>query len=78
MSFDRMDRVLAERLRELEQAGTRKGAETVIVAVLPAEGKRGPRVRIAGEGERLFLRMNANGYLGLADHPAYAVIEGRS
>ena len=69
MSFDRMDRVLARRLDELEAAGTRKGAETVVTALLPPEDGRGPRVRLAGEDDRPFLRMNTNGYLGLADHP---------
>ena len=32
----------------------------------PADGERGPRFRIEGEGERPFLRMNANSYLGLS------------
>ncbi len=77
MAFERMDGVLAERLAELERAGTRKGAETVVAAVLPAEGERGPRVRLAGQGagEPGFLRMNSNGYLGLAGHPELAAAE---
>jgi glycine C-acetyltransferase len=78
MPFERMDRVLAARLEELERAGTRKGAEPVIVAVLPPEGARGPRVRLAGGGERRFLRMNSNGYLGLAGHPELVAAEERA
>jgi glycine C-acetyltransferase len=68
MSFERMDARLSERIAALDEAGTRKGAESVIVEVIPAQGARGPRVRLEGEpGE--FLRMNSNGYLGLATHP---------
>jgi len=75
MSFDRMDRALAERLAELDRAGTRKGEEAVIVEVLPAAAAHGPRVRLAGQGERAFLRMNANGYLGMAGHPEVVAAE---
>ncbi len=78
MALDRMDRVLAARLEQLESAGTRKGAESVVNAVLPAEGARGPRVRIEGEGDRPFLRMNSNGYLGLAGHPELIAAEERA
>jgi glycine C-acetyltransferase len=78
MAFDRMERVLAARLADLERAGTRKGAESVIVGLLTAEGERGPRVRLEGEGERPFLRMNSNGYLGLAGHPEVVAAEERA
>jgi glycine C-acetyltransferase len=35
-------------------------------------------VRLAGEGDRPFLRMNTNGYLGLADHPEVVAAEERA
>ncbi len=69
MPFDRLEQVLARDLESLEKEGTRKGAESVIVRVLPTEGDRGPRVLLEGEGDRPFLRMNSNGYLGMALHP---------
>ncbi len=69
MPIDRMERALAEELARLEREGTRKGREAVIVGVLPAAGERGPRVLLAGEAERPFLRMNSNGYLGMALRP---------
>jgi glycine C-acetyltransferase len=69
MPFDRLERRLHEELQALEQSGTGKGSEPVIARVLPAEGDRGPRILLQGEGERPFLRMNCNGYLGLAGHP---------
>jgi glycine C-acetyltransferase len=73
--FDRLERVVASELEALSKAGTRKGPETVVVRVLPAERGRGPRVLLAGEGERSFLRMNSNGYLGLAHHPEVVAAE---
>ncbi len=69
MPVDRLEAALAKQLEALEVAGTRKGDETVTAGVVPAAGGRGPRYRLAGEGERPFLRMNANGYLGLALEP---------
>ncbi len=78
MAFDRMDRLLADRIEALDRSGARKGAESVIVGILPPEGERGPRVRLAGEGERDFLRMNSNGYLGLAGHREVVAAEERA
>ena len=63
---ERLDRVLAAALEDMAAAGTRKGAEAVIAGAIPAAGDRGPRTLLEGEGERPFLRMNANGYLGMA------------
>jgi glycine C-acetyltransferase len=68
MPHERLETVLQGELAALAAAGRRKGAETVITAIVPAAGERGPRYRIAGEGERAFLRMNANNYLGLSLH----------
>jgi len=69
MPFERLERRLKEELRALEQSGTAKGSEPVVARVLPGEGDRGPRILLQGEAERPFLRMNSNGYLGLAGHP---------
>jgi len=66
MPSDRMQRTLVEQLAALDQEGRRKGAETITTAVLPPDGDRGPRILIESEGERPFLRMNSNGYLGMA------------
>ena len=75
MPFDRLERRLAVELEVLERAGTRKGAESVVVQVLPADGDRGPRVLLEGEGGRPFLRMNSNGYLGMSLHPEVIAAE---
>jgi glycine C-acetyltransferase len=66
MPIDRMQKALAHQLLVLDREGRRKGAETVTTAILSAEGERGPRILIDGEGDRSFLRMNSNGYLGMA------------
>jgi len=66
MAMERLERALREALDEMESQGRRKGAETVVVGVVPAQGNLGPRYLLAGEGKRPFLRMNSNGYLGMA------------
>jgi len=66
MPHDRIERLLAAELKKFETEGRRKGREAVIAGVVPARGARGPRFLIEGEGERQFLRMNANNYLGLS------------
>lgn len=65
MPLDRLTSVLDRNVAELEDAGTAKGAEHVVVGVRPAEGDRGPRFLLEGEGDREFIRMNSNSYLGL-------------
>jgi glycine C-acetyltransferase len=66
MPTDRFDDALSSELAALRQRGTLKGAEPVVVRVLPAEGERGPRYLLAGEGDQPFLKMNSNNYLGMA------------
>lgn len=75
MSLIRLDPALRAAVAALESRGTAKGAEDVITDVVAPSGDRGPRYRIDGHGERLFLRMNANGYLGLARCPELIVAE---
>jgi glycine C-acetyltransferase len=69
MPSDRIESVLAAELSALSERGTSKRDEAVITGALPPAGGRGPRVRLAGEGERPFLKMNSNGYLGLSHRP---------
>ena len=66
MPHDRMEQKLSAEMSRLEAEGRRKGAEAVIASVLPAQPGRGPRFRLAGEGDKTFLRMNGNNYLGLS------------
>ena len=69
MPIDRLGRALADHVRGLEEAGTAKGGEKVVVAVKPAAGTRGPRFLLKGQGEGEFIRMNSNSYLGMGLRP---------
>ncbi len=64
MSNERLEKKLKETLHELEKTGRAKGAENVIAGVVPASGSRGTRYLLRGEGNREFIRMNSNSYLG--------------
>jgi glycine C-acetyltransferase len=66
MPHDRLQQSLRAELAKLDSEGRRKGAETAIAGVLPAKDGKGPRYLIAGKGDKPFLRMNANNYLGLS------------
>ena len=66
MPIDRMTAALAAHVAQLEDSGTAKGVESVVVQAHPPAGERGPRFNLAGEGEREFIRMNSNSYLGLS------------
>jgi len=66
MPHDRLQQSLEQALKALQDAGTLKGAEATIRAVVPAAGASGPRYLLEGHGETAFLRMNSNSYLGLS------------
>ena len=53
------------RLAALDRDGTLKGQERVITGIQPPRDGCGPRYFLHGYGNRAFLRMNANAYLGL-------------
>jgi len=74
MPHDRLDATLSEEVEALRAAGTDKGSESVITEVIPAAGDRGPRFHLAGSDQE-FIRMNSNGYLGLAHHPLVVAAE---
>ncbi|HSU83182.1 MAG TPA: pyridoxal phosphate-dependent aminotransferase family protein, partial [Thermoanaerobaculia bacterium] len=66
MPIDRFEAALSAELGALRERGTLKGAESVITRVLPASGERGTRYLLAGEGDKPFLKMNSNNYLGMS------------
>ena len=65
MSLNKLNKVLTNDVKELEAKGTAKGAELVIEKVIPAQGERGPRYLVRGHGDKQFIKMNSNSYLGL-------------
>ena len=75
MPADRLHQTLAAELEEMRGRGVTKGDEAVVTAVLPAAAGRGPRFRLAGEGDTEFLRMNSNSYLGLSLEPEVVAAE---
>ena len=78
MSLHTLAPHLARALNEMNTAGRRKGAERVIVGIVPGRGGLGPRYRLEGCGDRLFLRMNSNSYLDLSLHPKVVEAETRA
>ncbi|MDO9269632.1 MAG: aminotransferase class I/II-fold pyridoxal phosphate-dependent enzyme [Methylobacter sp.] len=69
MSLKKLEPLLTDKLTELQQQGICKGHEKVITGMKAADGGFGPRYFLEGYGDRAFLRMNSNSYLGLAMHP---------
>lgn len=69
MSLERLTARFGAEVARLKRDGASKSDEQVITGVVPASGDSGPRYRLAGHGERAFLRFNANAYLGLGLHP---------
>ena len=65
MPYQRIEKLLASELAELESSGGGKGPETVFAGAIPPADGHGPRYLLAGEGGRHFLRMNSNSYLGM-------------
>jgi len=74
MPHDRLDATLSEEVESLRASGTAKGSESVITRIIPPAVGRGTRIRLAGSDAE-FLRMNSNGYLGLARHPLVIAAE---
>jgi glycine C-acetyltransferase len=69
MPIHRLTDVLRSHVSDLEEKGTAKGAELVVTKAIPPSGERGPRFHLEGEGEKEFLRMNSNSYLGMSLRP---------
>lgn len=75
MSLERLDLVLDGETAALEEAGTAKGAEDITTGVIPPQGALGPRYLLAGHGDKPFLKMNSNSYLGMSLRPEVIAAE---
>ncbi|MBI4121148.1 MAG: aminotransferase class I/II-fold pyridoxal phosphate-dependent enzyme [Parcubacteria group bacterium] len=69
MPTNKLVPVFSAKLAELDASGTSKRHEHTIFAVIPAKNDRGPRYMLLGQGDKTFLRMNSNSYLGLDFDP---------
>ena len=78
MPFDKLQAVLSDEIESMERDGRAKGREIVFCGMVPPVDGKGPRYLLDGEGDRPFLRMNSNGYLGLALHPALVSAEEKA
>lgn len=65
MATHSLTKILSARLKEMDESGRLKGRESVFARVLIPQGRCGPRFLIEGEGDKPFLRMNSNSYLGM-------------
>lgn len=64
--IEKLEKRLTSDLEQLKKEGRNKGKEFIIVDVKKASGRSGPRYFIKGHGEKPFIRMNSNSYLGLS------------
>ncbi|MGD8788728.1 MAG: aminotransferase class I/II-fold pyridoxal phosphate-dependent enzyme [Burkholderiales bacterium] len=78
MSLEKIQPWLLQYVADLQKKGVAKGAEKVVAGIQPARGDFGERYFLEGFGERAFLRMNSNSYLGLSRHPRLIEAETRS
>ena len=67
MTLKRLDKALAEELRELREEGRAKNPERIITEYIAPEGEWGPRYKLEGEKQK-FIRMNSNSYLSLSNN----------
>ncbi len=65
MPLEKMESVVEEKLKDLEEEGTLKGEEWVIKEIKPATNEKGPRYIMESQANKEFLRMNSNSYLGM-------------
>jgi glycine C-acetyltransferase len=69
MSLNKIESLFAAKVADLRAQGISKGNEKIIIGIKAAVDGFGPRYFLESYGDRLFLRMNSNSYLGLALHP---------
>jgi glycine C-acetyltransferase len=75
MPIHGLNKALTAKLDELAAAGRLKGKEAVVRAVVSPGAGRGRRYLLEGEGDKPFLRMNSNNYLGLSFRPELIAAE---
>lgn len=66
MSLEKLEIPLKQQLEAIDSKGVSKRHEKIITGIMGVEGGFGPRVYLVGEGDKPFLQMNSNSYLGLS------------
>jgi glycine C-acetyltransferase len=65
MPFHRLSQALNAEIAVIDGRGSSKRHEVVIADVAPPRDGHGPRYLLRGEGQKPFLKMNSNNYLGM-------------
>ncbi len=78
MSLNKVESLFEQQLAIIEKQGTSKRHEQVICAIKAAADGYGPRYFLTDQGEKAFLRMNSNSYLGLSLHPEVINAEAKA
>jgi glycine C-acetyltransferase len=65
MPVNRLAQTLQTEIATIDGRGSSKRHEVVIVDVVPPRDGHGPRYRLQGQGDKPFLKMNSNNYLGM-------------
>lgn len=63
---ERLNSLLISRVKELREVGLAKESELVITKIIAATEGKGPRYTVDGYGDKEFIKMNSNSYLGLS------------
>ncbi len=66
MGTEKLKDVLKKELERLKEEGRAKGKEFIITDVKKPENGKGPRYFLKGFGDKEFVRMNSNSYLGMS------------
>ena len=75
MALKKLNQALQVEIDELFAKGTAKGDELVITEIIKPKGEKGPRYLIDGYGNKEFIKMNANSYLGMSMNPEVIAAE---
>ena len=78
MSLDKLETILSQQLASIDAVGGSKRHEQVISARTRGKNGFGPRYHLTGFGQKSFLRMNSNSYLGLECHPDVIAAEAKA
>jgi glycine C-acetyltransferase len=63
--MDRLHAALGREIDAIDARGSSKRREVVVTGVVPPKDGHGPRYTLAGHGEKAFIKMNSNNYLGM-------------
>lgn len=66
MPLSRITKTFDQELEQLKNEGRAKGKEFIITDIKKPEGEKGPRFFLKGYGNKEFIRMNSNSYLGMS------------